>query len=213
VISLVGQGHKVVYLTRTIALADELAQRVGPGISVRVWRGRDQPDPENPGQKMCQELELVRDTRSVYADPNDVVCPICPHRVMCGYQKQRAASASIWFGASSLLWHEMPAVMNGAQVLVIDEAFALDGLKGVDGAPILVRTEDLEQEPRPLSSVSQTADLLAELMPLRQRLLAALQGHPLGWIERDRLIATGLTEGSQTRMAGQDRVVQAADVR
>src|SRR5215469_16065042 len=109
-ISLVKQGHRAVHLTRTVALADELAQRVRPGISVRVWRGRDQPDPQRPGQTMCQELDLVRRAQSVYADPNDVVCPICPHLASCSYHAQRGASASIWFGASSLLWHPIPAV-------------------------------------------------------------------------------------------------------
>jgi len=192
-IYLAGEGHKVVYLTPTVALADELAQRVGPGVNVRVWRGRDRKDPDRPGQNMCQEPDLVRESRSVYADPNEVVCPICPHHDSCGYLEQRKASASIWFGANSLLWHEMPAVMKGAILLVIDEAFALDGLKGLDGAPILVRIEDLEHEPPHLSSVSRTADLLAELMPRRRALLSALEGHPLGWIERDRLCAAGLT--------------------
>jgi putative DNA primase/helicase len=193
VIAFAKNGHKAIYLTRTVALADELAQRVGQGVSVRVWRGRDQLDPDRPGQKMCQELDLVRGARSVYADPNDVVCPICPQRAICGYQKQRAASASIWFGANSLLFHEMPVSMKGASVLIIDEAFALDGLKGLDGAPIQVRIEDLKQEPRHLSSVSRTADLLAELMPLRRKLFSAIHNHPIGWIERDWLIAAGLT--------------------
>jgi putative DNA primase/helicase len=195
-ISLAKQGYKAVHLTRTVALADELAQRVGPGISVRVWRGRDQPDPQHPGQTMCQKLDLVRETQSVYADPNDVVCPICPHRASCSYQAQREASASIWFGARSLLWHSIPLAMKDAKLLVIDEMFALDGLKGIDGAPILVRIEDLNQEPWHPSSFSQTADLLADLMPLRRKLVAALQGHPLGGIERNRLIAAGMTEGN-----------------
>ena len=138
-ISLAKQGYKVPYLTPTIALADELAQRVRPGISVRVWRGRDLPDPQRPGQTMCQELDLVRRAQSVYADPNDVVCPICPHLASCSYHAQRGASASIWFGASSLLWHPIPAVMKDAKLLVIDEMFALDGLKGIDGAPIVIQ--------------------------------------------------------------------------
>jgi hypothetical protein len=192
-ICLAGQGHKVVYLTPTVALADELAQRVGLGVNVRVWRGREREDPSRPGRKMCQELDLVREARSVYADPNEVVCPICPHHDSCSYFKQRETSASIWFGTNSLLWHEMPAAMKGAKLLVIDETFALDGLKGSDGPPILVRVEDLKRDPPHLSSVSQTADLLAELMPRRRKLLAALQGHPVGWIERNRLITAGLT--------------------
>jgi hypothetical protein len=192
-VGLAGQGEKVVYLTRTVALADELAQRVGPGLNVRVWRGREREDPSQPGQKMCQELELVREAWSVYADPNEVVCPICPHHDTCSYLKQGQADARIWFGASSLLWHRMPAVMKGAKLLVIDEAFALDGLKGLDGPPILVGVEDLERDPPHLSSVSQTADLLAELMPLRRKLLTALRNHPGGWIERNWLIAAGLT--------------------
>ena len=125
-----GHGHKVVYLTRTVALADELARRVGPGVNVRVWRGRKREDPKRPGRMMCQQPDLVREARSVYADPNEVACPICPHRDTCGYLKQRRASASIWFGTSSLLWHEMLAVMKGAKLLVIDEAFALDWSEG-----------------------------------------------------------------------------------
>jgi putative DNA primase/helicase len=192
-ISLAKQGDKFVYLTPTVDLADELAQRVGPGVSVRVWRGREQPDPNRPGQKMCQEVDLVEQARRVFADPNRVVCPICPHRSTCGYQKQRAAAASIWFGANNLLFHEMPMAMKGAKLLVIDERFALNDLKGVNGAPILVRIDDLKQQPRHPSSISRTADLLAELMPLRRKLIAALQHHPLGEIERGRLIPVGLT--------------------
>ena len=56
-----------------------------------------------------------------------------------------------------------------------------------------MRIEDLERDPPHLSSGSRTADLLAELMPRRRKLLAALQGHPVGWIERGRPIAAGLT--------------------
>jgi hypothetical protein len=87
----------------------------------------------------------------------------------------------------------MPAVMKDASILIIDEAFALDGLKGLDGAPILVRIEDLTRDSPHLRSVSGTADLLAELKPQRLKLLAAVQNQPIGWIERNRLIAAGLT--------------------
>src|SRR6516165_8678598 len=87
-VGLAGRGKKVVYLTRTVALADELSQRVGPGLNVQVWRGREREDPSQPGQTMCQELELVLEARNVYADPNDVVCPICPHHDTCSYLEQ-----------------------------------------------------------------------------------------------------------------------------
>jgi putative DNA primase/helicase len=190
---LAREGRKVIYLARTVALADELAQRVGPAVSVRVWRGRDQENPDRPGQKMCREPDLVREARSLYADPNEVVCPICPHRETCAYLEQKAATAGIWFGASSLLWHEIPAVMKDAALLVIDESFALDGLKGIDGTKILIGVQDLERAPSHPSSVSRTADILAELMPRRRKLLAAFEAHPLGRIERDRLIDAGLT--------------------
>jgi putative DNA primase/helicase len=190
---LASAGHTVVYLVRTVALADELAQRVEPRVRVRVWRGPDRKNPDRPGQTMCREPELIREARSVQAHPDKVVCPICLHRETCAYLEQKAATASIWFGASSLLWHEMPAPMKGAKLVIVDESFALDGLMGLEGPPILVGVEDLKREPRHRSSVFRTGDLLAELMPRRRQLLAALQDHPLGWIERDRLIAAGLT--------------------
>jgi hypothetical protein len=154
---------------------------------------RDCKNPDLPGQTMCREPELVREARSVQAHPDKVVCPICPHCETCAYLGQKAATASIWFVASSLLWHEMPAPMKGAKLGIVDESFALDGLVGLEGPPILVGVEDLKHEPQHPSTVSRTADFLAELMPRRLQLLAALQDHPLGWIERDRLIAAGLT--------------------
>jgi putative DNA primase/helicase len=189
---LVRSGRQVVYLTKTVALADELAVRVSRDISVRVWRGRERENPERPSETMCVEFDLVQEAVNVLADPNEVVCPICPHRIGCAYLAQREMAPDIWFGASALLWHEMPAAMTAASFLVIDEAFALDGLRGLEGPPILVGIDALLKPPA-RRSMGAEADLVVDLMPIRKKLVAALDGQPLGWLRREPLVAAGLT--------------------
>jgi hypothetical protein len=47
-------------LSCAVALADELAQRVGPGVDVRVWRGREREDPARPNAYYAQCMAARR---------------------------------------------------------------------------------------------------------------------------------------------------------
>jgi putative DNA primase/helicase len=75
---------------------------------------------------------------------------------------------------------------------VIEEGFATLGLKGFTVRPVLVTEAELGAVPE-VDRVSLEADLRAQLMPVRQRLIAALRDHPEGGLTRERLIKAGLT--------------------
>lgn len=193
------EGEQIAYLVPTHKLAGELEERVraevrrqGVRLSVAVWRGRDAANPEHPAEKMCTELETVREARAAYLDPRRVVCHVCPNRDGCAYLAQAERQAEIWIGAHELLLNAPPEPLKDTSLLVIDEGFAHRvGIIGRDDSLVLTADEILGR-PRK-KTASATADLLADIMPLRGKLAAALSDHPYGGLEQKRLLDAGLT--------------------
>lgn len=201
---LVRAGKKAVLMAPTHRLNAELAGRVeaeakrqGKTVRVRIWRGREAENPAT-GEPMCGDLDLVKAARDAAADVAETACKVCERRETCAYLAQRNEAAEIWLCASSMLWHERPAVMAGAELLVIDEGFATGGLVGLEGRPLLVGLDELRVLP-PARRDETLADLDDELMPIRRKLLAAISG--TGWLDRERLADAGLTveEARQAR--------------
>jgi hypothetical protein len=144
-----------------------------------------------------------------------MVCVACPHAAECSYLAQGHRSAAIWIGAHELLFHEMPVPMRGSDLVVIDEGFALRaGIVGTSGGPIMLTINEIETIPSMRMTPSQrprkraprrdkdgkeyrrpgagaAADVVAELMPLRHKLAAALTNHPDGGLDRQRLSTPG----------------------
>ena len=194
-------GKSAVWLVPTHTLATEaearmidLARTLDPNLKVRVYRGREAVNPAT-GDTMCQDLDLVAEAQAAMADIEATACKVCPQRDGCAYLDQKKLlDIDLWIAPAALYWNQRPAMMSGADLLVIDEAFALDGIIGIDGPKQLVGIEDIvDRGPTSPRGDAATADLLVELMPLRRKLHAALADHPPGPLQRNRLIEAGLT--------------------
>ena len=201
-------------------------QRQGVEVAVDVWRGRPAERPDAPGQTMCAELEVVGDAQTAKLNVAKTVCVVCPRAAECPYLAQGRRSAAIWIGAHELLFHEMPVPMKGSDLVVIDEGFALRaGIVGTSGRAIVLTIDEIETIPSMRMTPSQrtrkraprrdkdgkeyrrpgagaAADVVAELMPLRHKLAAALTDHPDGGLDRQRLLDAGLTANDAARAAG-----------
>jgi hypothetical protein len=168
---------------------------------------------------MCVKHELAAGILDAGGDV-EALCKICPHRETCeqdGYRAQQERKADIWFVPSSIVWASRPRAMKGAALAVIDEAFALGGIRDADRSS-RISLRDLELAPSyrarerrftetgadgkkrrrrvPISEGKRTEienDIATELMPIRRRLLAALDGHADGDLRLDALVAAGMT--------------------
>ena len=192
-------GKQVIVLVPTHRLADEAEARMNElaaaagesGISVSVYRGREAKNPDT-GEAMCRDPELVAEAQAAMADVGKTACKVCEHRDGCAYLAQ-AQILHLWIVPSALYWRKCPDFMEYADLLVIDEGFALDGIVGIGNSKLHVGIDDIERRPVSPKSTVETADLVAKLMPLRRKLLAALADHPPGPVQRDRLVAADLT--------------------
>ena len=66
-----GDARTGLFMVPTIDLADEQAAlfRALPeatALTVAVWRGRERPDPDHPGNAMCRDLDAVADAQEAW---------------------------------------------------------------------------------------------------------------------------------------------------
>lgn len=211
----IADGQTVVLAVPTHKLGNELLQRVEDeakrqkiDIRAAVWRGREAEDPET-GEQMCRDIDAVRDVQSIGESAQKTVCRQevdgtileCPHFRTCAYQAQRKRKADIWIVPHAVLFSRKPETIPAPALVIIDESFWDSGLRGVEGHPIIVSDAQLDAAPY-ARSLDKSADLDAELKPIRRKLQAALRDHPPGPIERNRL--TGLTEDECIAAAGME---------
>lgn len=158
-------------------------------LKAAVWRGREADDPGQPGQKMCQDLDAVRDARTagisrvdaaVCHDPDaDVRCPFFDR---CGYQRQKKQTADLWIGAHELLFSEKPAAFGKLAFVVVDEAAWRKGLEGVDGPPTDLTLDALDPSVTiPGDAVGQETEVLQNAHRILREAATRL---PLGPIRR-----------------------------
>lgn len=225
-VELARRGIQTVFLGPTHDLVAEvqdrflaMAETAGVAVETAIWRGRDRDNPDRPGERMCVEADLAADILDAGGDP-EKLCAICPHREICdasGYRAQQKRKARVWFAASAILFATRPAAMKGAAVAVVDEAFALGGIRD-EGRSARVSIRDLETPPAfrareirvseigpdgkkkrkrvPISDLKRVEienDIATDLMPIRRRLLAALGEHGDGGLRLDALLAAGMT--------------------
>jgi hypothetical protein len=81
------RGHGVVYFVPNHKLTDELKERadrmftkMGVSARVRIWRGRDQPNPDNRPEKMCMNGDAAKAAQRARLDVHETVCRVCPHK-------------------------------------------------------------------------------------------------------------------------------------
>jgi len=191
-----GDKGSVVYAVPTHKLSSEIAERFcDAGGEAEVWYGREATNPET-GDPMCGDIDAVRDVQAVGYDPQSYVCrqeqedgtiQYCPLFENCAYQKQREKRSEIWVVSHALLFTIKPEAIGNPSLLVIDEDFWRSGLRGVDERVVKVSFDQIDSPPQ-VKSLERTADIYAELWPIRQKLSAAIRDKEDGPIKRVALI-------------------------
>jgi putative DNA primase/helicase len=177
-----GRGP-IVYAVPTHHLSGEVLSRIKEQakgeITVEVWRGREAQDPESDGDQMCLDLDAVRAVQSVGGNAQELVCAKdgrkCALFDICGFQRQRQKKADMWVVSHASLFSEKPEAIQAPSLLIIDEAFWQQGVRGTGNEKVLISTEDLRATPG-APSASTMADLTVELKPIRHKLIEALDG-------------------------------------
>ena len=131
-------------IKRTVVYAvpgHKLGQRIDQqfaahGISARVFRGREQKDPETPGKEMCLNLPAVNLALECHADVSTSCCKKgkmrCRFFERCGYQRQtRGDKPQVWIVAGDILFHGNK-VFGDVECVIIDEAIWNKGVHGLD---------------------------------------------------------------------------------
>jgi putative DNA primase/helicase len=132
----------------------ELPQVQEAGLVARVWRGREAEDPDEPGEKMCCDIDAVIDAQKAGANVDEAVCrdresgKECPFYSVCGYQRQKKERADIWFMAHEILFTQKPQALGDIAVVIVDEAIGEAGLLGTEPKPTDLAISDLAQSVR-----------------------------------------------------------------
>ena len=180
-------------------LSDELLGRFGEDIRVASYRGREANDPGTDGEKMCLDLDTVRDVQKVGGDVQALVCASgekrCPFFEQCGYQKQQSQQGDVWIVSHTALFNAKPSFIPTPALRVIDENFTKQGVVGTGRNDRLIVSEyEIERQAmHGKGGAILMADLDMQLMPARRKLLTALRENGLGPLSRQKLLDAGLT--------------------
>ena len=177
-----GRGPAV-YAVPTHNLSGEVLGRIhrqaNGRIRVAIGRGREAKDPESTGVQMCRDLDAVRDVQKVGGDPQELVCingdRKCAFFDVCGYQRQWRQEADLWIVAHASLFSQKPGSIPAPSLLIIDEAFWQQGIRGTGNEKAVISEGDLAATPY-AANIGKTADLDADLMPIRRKLIEAIDG-------------------------------------
>jgi hypothetical protein len=183
----------LIYAVPAHKLSAEIEQQFKDwGINARIFRGREQKDPDNPKKFMCQNLETVELAKSAHADINRTCCKNgkqeCAFYKLCKYQGQAVdpESVQVWIVAADMLFYGHQAFGKPVAV-IIDEAIWDKGLRGIGANPETLSIEDL---PRDVPAIIDTNNPAAMHDHYRNRLAQALQQQKAdGGVERQFLAA------------------------
>lgn len=130
----VGRRGVVYYAVPRHDLGNELLerlQRAHPGLSFAIWRGMDQPDPDNPGELMCRDRQLSGAAQA--ASQSAIAgCGVCEFAATCSYFQQRGRPRDVWVIPHNLLFQGKPSGLPEAAVVVVDEGFTSAAMGGMD---------------------------------------------------------------------------------
>ena len=141
-----GRTGALYYAVPRHDLGDQLLARFRqrhPHLSVAIWRGMDQPDPEAPAndaeRRMCADRELSR-AATMAGQNATAACKAClfypragmPGSAVCGYERQRLQTADVWLIPHNALFQSKPKGLPDAAVVVVDENFTGAAVKGQD---------------------------------------------------------------------------------
>lgn len=133
--ALVDEGWNVLCVVPALPLADDLARhaRNVAGItSTVVVRGRDRPDPEQPGRAMCWKADLAAEVAKLRFSVKTTLCDDgkgnrCIFADQCGYMKiatERRQGGTLYVAAHNHL--SIPSDLLGdsrIDLVIIDESF------------------------------------------------------------------------------------------
>jgi putative DNA primase/helicase len=196
--ALVGGGLPGILAVPRHRLGDEIVRDLAAaGIRVRVYRGREAADPEQPGEKMCRALERATLISDALGGVSRRACKhkesVCEFYDVCGYQRQRRALPDIWVVAHQLLFQARPSFIPEPASLVTDEAFWSGALHGVDRPVKLWVTEIRETREIRKPDGGRYTGSTADLMTISDRLCSVLDVEEEGRIRKDTLTKAHLT--------------------
>jgi hypothetical protein len=126
------RGWRLAVAVSRVELGEKFAKMLeAHGVKGRVYRGRNQPDPDAPGHEMCRNPKAVAVATALGVSVRPAVCARridgqlaqCPFFAECGYEKQRDEKPEVWVVTSALLSLERPDFIIELDGLVIDEKF------------------------------------------------------------------------------------------
>lgn len=126
------RGWRLAYVVPRIDLGEDIEYDLKSlGIKARVYRGREQADPDAPGQTMCQNLPAAAVAIALGVSVRPAVCMRrideklvqCPFATVCGHERQREAKRDVWIITAASLLYEKPDFLPELDGLVIDEKF------------------------------------------------------------------------------------------
>jgi hypothetical protein len=189
------------YLAPTHRLNEDTAKQFRErGLTAKVYRGRDAPDPKlrkegRPKReqvKMCLNLEQVKLAVACGQDVNRTCCKNkeqqCKFYNECGFQRQfEGERPSVWLAAHNMLFHPQKLFKDVAGI-VIDETYYRHGLRGLDAS----KHDDDKGFTLDDMDIKKGADHHAtensEYHSGRGELVDILREHPLGGLHRDLLV-------------------------
>jgi hypothetical protein len=133
-------------------LAERLVKQLrAMRVDARVFRGRNAPDPDNPGRVMCWRPKYVDKAVTLHAKVDEACCyknknNKCIFVDRCGYYRQQPSKKEpqprIWVFASDMIFHEHK-VFAGLDALIVDESFWQKGIRGVDRETFVLTITDI----------------------------------------------------------------------
>ena len=130
---------------KVAARFNKMANDAGVDLRAGVWRGREAKQPNSTtGEKMCVEIETMRQALKLHAHIEKEVCSECPV-FGCAYLAQRGDDADLWIVAHQIIFHEPPPPIEGRGVaaLVVDESPWKAGLIGTEGEGVEIELSSL----------------------------------------------------------------------
>jgi hypothetical protein len=128
-VSILRPGHCVLIAVPNHKLSRELEQRAhAHSLDVEVYLGPAQGDPDQPDKTMC----WIPDQFSAFqmAGIGGKLCKVCPHRLSCGFQKQRRKKSQVWIAAHQVIYRKRIKPIPPTDFVVVDEDPLAAGLEG-----------------------------------------------------------------------------------
>jgi putative DNA primase/helicase len=145
-------GGRLGIAVQRLELGERLVEQLrARRIDARLFRGRNAPDPDNPGKLMCWRPAYVDKAVKAHAKVKDACCyknknNKCIFLERCGYYGQQPGrdepQPRVWVFASDMIFHEQE-VFAGLDALIIDESFWQKGIRGVDRGTFVATIADL----------------------------------------------------------------------